>query len=328
MSGRSAPALEAARQQLMEKLDNQGQVCVYEFERLRRTNSSASLEAAELRTNETKNRYINVLPYDDNRVRLEGPSDYINASLLESREGEVPRWRYIAAQGPVPGTVADFWQMVMEQQCSVILMLTRCIENRSVLKCAEYFPVKVEAVELYGDFSVRLDHVEEIDSDICKRCMTLQDNVSGELRVIQHYHYHRWPDHGVPDSTAPLRRLAKELQASHPTASGPPLVHCSAGIGRTGTLCAIDIMLRRLRHLDPADMGGWHNAVNVKRIVLALRKQRMGMVQTVDQYIFCHQAIKEELDEVLGRKASSETTASVLRTSSLLADRVPSAMRT
>eukprot|EP00891_Asterochloris_glomerata_P006783 jgi/Astpho2/6783/e_gw1.00103.33.1_t len=257
-----------------------------------------------------RNRYTDVLPFDESRVLLEGlDCDYINASILTSRENEQPPYQYIATQGPLASTTADFWQMVAEQGTSVVVMLTRCMEadmyGKLRQKCHSYFPDQLQSEEAYGQLSVTVTEKEDIDGDITKRSLSLKHRESGASRTVTHYHYHAWPDRGIPRTTLPLRRLARLLDATDDPQAGPPVVHCSAGIGRTGVFLTINIVMRRLRKLDPVNSLGECSstavkAVDLKRVVANLRKQRAGMVQTEEQYIFCYHALLEELKEVLG----------------------------
>lgn len=249
-------------------------------------------------TNACKNRYANVLPFDYNRVKISGEDDYINASTIQQQDGEVPAWKYIAAQGPLASTVADFWTMVLEKNCSVIIMLTRTIENNHI-KCADYFSHPVGETAKYGDYRVTTTSAEQVTQDITRRMLQLKHHKTQQVHQVAHYHYHRWPDFGVPCSTEPIRRLVRLLWegSSHQGQEGV-LVHCSAGIGRTGTLMAIDIVLRRLWAMaegsDPPSPAAVKLATDLPSVVAALRKQRKGMVQTAEQYLFCYQALLEE----------------------------------
>lgn len=301
--------LDSAQQMLSDKLrEDSGRVTEYEYQRQRSAGRAGTCRVAELPENEARNRYPDVLPYDETRVRLkQGTNSYINASLLSSRDGESPSWQFIVAQGPLDCTAEHMWQMAWEQQCSMLVMLTRCTENR-VTKCTPYFPEAAGASSTHGRFTIRTTAVQELDADIRVRdlVVTCADEPES-AHYVQHYHYHAWPDHSVPRHTASLRRLAQTLDTqSLRTGSefcAPPLVHCSAGIGRSGALCTVAVAIKRLRAVDPRDGAAARQAVNVKRIVGALRRQRAGMVQTYEQYLLCYQAIKEELDEMLGNTA-------------------------
>jgi len=289
-------AMLSAQRLLEDKLIARGRAVLWEFDRLHSSGEPPTSDLGLEKDNKRKNRYCDVLPFDYNCVRLGQERRYINASFLTSKDSEPAQWAYIATQGPLKSTVEDFWQMVLEQRSTAVLMLTRTTENFHE-KCATYFPEKQGSEKTYGIYRVQAASQTELDNDITVRELHLSDGVSGESRRIMHYHYHAWPDHGVPESTEPLRRLSQLLRRTK--MEGSPVVHCSAGIGRTGTFCAVDITLRKLLGVDPSDVVAAEKAVDVKRVVTTLRKQRYGMVQNPSQYLFCHQAIKEEIDELL-----------------------------
>lgn len=297
-----SPALQAALDIITEKLADNAKVIGYEFERLKHSPESEwnALQLSVAAANPKSNRYINVMPFDQNRVVLTGPSDYINASVLTSKAASLPPWSYIVTQGPLANTSAQFWQMVLEQRTAVIVMLTRVTEKQAE-KCAQYFPLNLDekiAFELPNrTISVRVTAVRDLDSDICLRELRVTDSATTAQHQVCHYHYHRWPDFGIPSSPLPLRRLAHLLDESDNPQAGSPVVHCSAGIGRTGTFVAIDVVLKRLRSLDGKDIKGAEAAVSMKRLVTHLRKQRLGMVQTVQQYVFIYQALYDEITE-------------------------------
>lgn len=287
-------AMRSAQRLLEDKLSARGRAVKYEFDRLRFSNIPSCDEAAK-KENIRRNRYCDVLPYDFNRVHL-ASGEYINASYLQSKESDAAQWRYIATQGPLKTGVEDFWQMVFEQESNVIIMLTRTTEKFTE-KCASYFSEKARSEERHGVFLVRTTSQSELNGDVTSRELSLVHSKKGITRKVMHYHYHTWPDHGVPDYTDPIRVLSRLLRSTK--IEGPPIVHCSAGIGRTGTFCTVDITLHRLLTLDQADQHAAEKAVDVKRVVMSLRKQRYGMVQNPQQYLFCHQAIKEEIDDML-----------------------------
>ncbi|BDA46574.1 Tyrosine-protein phosphatase non-receptor type 1 [Coccomyxa sp. Obi] len=297
----SRSGLLVAQQVLNDKLSNDGEAVYREFERLRRTRLPGSFHVAQQPANERRNRYSNVLPFDENRVRLSSPQhDYINASMLASPASEAPAWRYIATQGPKDSTVGDFWQMVYERNCAIVIMLTRLVESGTLKKCAEYFPEELDHPVMYkGSWTVTCVSARDVDSDVRHRdlIVTPPSPTAGPPRKVCHFHYHAWPDHGVPSTTQPLRDLVQAVRGLHTSDAGPPVVHCSAGIGRTGTFCAVDIALARLRS---ADYGTAVTAVELKPVVAELRRQRAGMVQTAEQYLFCYRAVKDEVDKAIG----------------------------
>ncbi|GFR43930.1 hypothetical protein Agub_g5068, partial [Astrephomene gubernaculifera] len=254
-----------------------------------------TVEAAEQTNNAGKNRYFNVLPFDYNRVKIKGEDgqDYINASLVQSGPAESPSWCYIAAQGPLASTVDDFWKMVFENNCSILIMLTRTVENNHI-KCADYFNQRPGETAKFGPYRVTTTDVQEVSPDITKRTLKLKLYTTQEVHEVTHYHYHRWPDFGVPESTEPIRRLVRILWQSRSNQE-TTVVHCSAGIGRTGTLMAIDVVLRRLWAMaeqSPAPATeDVKAAIELPAVVHTLRKQRKGMVQTLEQYYFCYEAL-------------------------------------
>ncbi|XP_065454673.1 receptor-type tyrosine-protein phosphatase kappa-like isoform X2 [Chrysemys picta bellii] len=232
--------------------------------------------------NQAKNRYKSVIPYDHCRVVLQSASpgaDYINASYVDSYRS--PRF-FIAAQGPLPGTVVDFWQMIWQEKTSAIVMLTGLVEQNKT-KCEQYWP---EGEQVYGDFTVTLSNTW-ITTGLVTRTFRLQRAGSPLPRHIQQFHYLLWPDHGVPSNAARLLQLVEMVNERVSEApAGPVLVHCSAGIGRTGTFIALDFLLKMARA---------EGSVDVFRCVQRLREQRVSMVQTKEQYIFLYEVLLEGL---------------------------------
>lgn len=303
-----APVLSKAKSALGSKLAGlmEGGGCGFaqEYERLSLLDPSSRRSAKHAVANSDKNRYRNILPYDFNRVKLLGPGggDYINASVLRSPKGEQP-WCFIASQGPLHNTVVDFWRMVLEQGCRAVVMLTRTVEQR-IEKCAPYFPHRKGSTREYGPLRVEVLDLRHASTDITVRKLRVTDEQSGREGVVEHYHYHEWPDHGVPEFTKPLRDLITLLEASN-AMKRPVVAHCSAGVGRTGTFCAVYVLLLRLFGLLKAKKASKEQldrAMDVPGVVARLRKQRMGMVQTIDQYYFCYQAVMQEVEARLGRK--------------------------
>ena len=329
-SGKCA-ALRAAQRALAARLANDGQEAFAEFDSLPRGGGGTSRLA---QAHPARNRYCDVLPYDRTAVALPG-GRYINASHVASAPGEAPAWRYIATQGPMRHTAADFWALVHSQGCGLVLMLTRRREGPGPVKCDPYFPGRPGQAAVYhyepdppppaalgrrppapasgppkgpprppeAGWRVACVAAEDVDCDV-RRCeLVLTPPGQGAApRTVVHYSYHAWPDHGVPRTAAPLRRLAAAVAAAQaaPGAPGPPVVHCSAGIGRTGTFCAVDVALRRLRAAAGCgDAAGAAAAVDMRRTVGELRACRWGMVQTLEQYMLCYQAVWEQLEEDL-----------------------------
>nr|XP_039259559.1 uncharacterized protein LOC120336018 [Styela clava] len=224
-----------------------------------------------------KNRYKNILPYDSTRVVLsgEGDKDYINASYIHGYE---TRNKFIASQGPLPNTVNDFWRMVIEQKCTVIVMLTGLLE-RGKKKCEKYWP-DVNRTASYKSIFVKTVNEEHVGSNI-KRTFEAT-STDGPKQTITHFQFNTWPDHGVPVTTSGFFRLHKAV--SEINCSTPIIVHCSAGAGRTGTYLAYDYLLNQIEK---------ENAIDVYKCVHTLRKQRVDMVQNVDQYILVHKLLVE-----------------------------------
>ncbi|CAH3018524.1 unnamed protein product [Porites evermanni] len=267
-----------------------------EFVDLKRRSGNGNFYSAKLPENKMKNRYLDVLCLEESRVKLNDldgntKSNYIHANYMD---GYKQPKAYIATQGPLPNTKSDFWQMLWEQQVYVIVMVTRCLE-RSRMKCIQYWPENSETNQFE---TVDVAHQETLEfEDHVERTFSLRHKKSGETRRITHFQMTSWPDYGVPSSAESCLHvigLVREAQTDavqalgstwkgHPR--GPPiLVHCSAGIGRTGTFCTIDVNVARL-----SDVGKCEIFNTVKHF----RAQRALTIQTVEQYEFCHLAILE-----------------------------------
>ncbi|XP_018424207.1 PREDICTED: receptor-type tyrosine-protein phosphatase alpha-like [Nanorana parkeri] len=231
--------------------------------------------------NQAKNRYKKVLPYDDSRVVLRSNhsrSDYINASYIDGYKA--PKF-YIATQGPIPETLSDFWSMVWQENCSVIVMLTG-LEEQNKVKCEQYWP---EQSQTYGDITVSVQKIVQTGA-FTIRSFSLKKVQSTVQMMVEQIHYLRWPDHGVPKKASDMVQLVEIMNKCNPPGSGPIIVHCSAGIGRTGTFLALDILLKRAHAVKK---------VNVYNCVLELRKKRVKMVQEKEQYIFLYDVLLETL---------------------------------
>ncbi|XP_012987195.2 receptor-type tyrosine-protein phosphatase F isoform X18 [Esox lucius] len=239
-------------------------------------------ENSNMEVNKPKNRYANVIAYDHSRVVLTSVdavpgSDYINANYID---GYRKQNAYIATQGPLPETLSDFWRMVWEQRAHTIVMMTR-LEEKSRVKCDQYWPVR--GTETYGMIQVTmLDTVELATYSV--RTFALYKNGSSEKREIRQFQFMAWPDHGVPEYPTPILAFLRRVKACNPPDAGPMVVHCSAGVGRTGCLIVIEAMLERMKHEKSVDIYGH---------VTCMRAQRNYMVQTEDQYVFIHEALLE-----------------------------------
>ncbi|XP_067353333.1 protein tyrosine phosphatase receptor type Db isoform X8 [Channa argus] len=247
-------------------------------------------ENSNLEVNKPKNRYANVIAYDHSRVILssiEGVpgSDYINANYID---GYRRQNAYIATQGSLPETFGDFWRMVWEQHTANIIMMTKLEEKSrmpsyffSKVKCDQYWPTR--GTETYGLIQVTLlDTVELATYSV--RTFALYKSGSNEKREVRHFQFTAWPDHGVPEHPTPFLAFLRRIKACNPPDAGPMVVHCSAGVGRTGCFVVIDAMTERIKHEKTIDIYGH---------VTLMRSQRNYMVQTEDQYIFIHDALLE-----------------------------------
>ncbi|XP_062245322.1 receptor-type tyrosine-protein phosphatase eta isoform X3 [Platichthys flesus] len=250
-----------------------------EFEDLKAVGTGQSRTSALTIENKSKNRYNNVLPYDFSRVKLSiihgSPfDDYINANYMP---GYNSRKEFIAAQGPLPITVSDFWRMIWEKNVLTLVMLTRCNEQGRV-KCEQYwgFDTKnCENITVTTTSDIPLDDWTIRDFDI-------KNVKTAETRSVRQFHFTAWPDHGVPETTELLidfRHLVREHMDQYSRHS-PTVVHCSAGVGRTGTFIAIDRLIFQIERDDSVDIYG---------IVHDQRMHRTLMVQTEDQYVFLNQ---------------------------------------
>ncbi|XP_028912115.1 receptor-type tyrosine-protein phosphatase delta isoform X28 [Ornithorhynchus anatinus] len=239
-------------------------------------------EHSNLEVNKPKNRYANVIAYDHSRVLLsaiEGipGSDYVNANYID---GYRKQNAYIATQGSLPETFGDFWRMMWEQRGATVVMMTK-LEERSRVKCDQYWPSR--GTETYGLIQVTLLDTVEL-ATYCVRTFALYKNGSSEKREVRQFQFTAWPDHGVPEHPTPFLAFLRRVKTCNPPDAGPMVVHCSAGVGRTGCFIVIDAMLERIKHEKTVDIYGH---------VTLMRAQRNYMVQTEDQYIFIHDALLE-----------------------------------
>ncbi|XP_052685705.1 uncharacterized protein LOC128165327 [Crassostrea angulata] len=238
-------------------------------------------EEAKKSANKKKNRYKSVYPYDTNRVVLSTDSEmhsnkYINASYINGVEA--PK-EYIAAQGPFTDeTVADIWRMVWHENVNTIVILTNLEEN-GVKKCKKYWP---STENMYGDIQVKT--VSSVSSS-CYKVRLFQLTMENEVRTVEQFHFTAWPDKGVPSTVKTILEFRKNVRNKADIRS-PVVVHCSAGIGRTGTFIALDYLINQ---------GQKDGKVDVVSCVSNLRYQRTHLVQTVEQYIYLYSAVTKEL---------------------------------
>ncbi|XP_013965444.1 tyrosine-protein phosphatase non-receptor type 13 isoform X13 [Canis lupus familiaris] len=232
----------------------------------------------QTKENRRKNRYKNILPYDATRVPLGDEGGYINASFIKIPVGK-EEFVYIACQGPLPTTVGDFWQMIWEQKSTVIAMMTQEVEGEKI-KCQRYWPNILGQTTMVNDrLRLALVRMQQLKGFVV-RAMALEEIQTGEMRHISHLNFTAWPDHDTPSQPDDLLTFISYMRHIH--RSGPIITHCSAGIGRSGTLICIDVVLG----LISQDLE-----FDISDLVRCMRLQRHGMVQTEDQYIFCYQVI-------------------------------------
>ncbi|XP_036399313.1 receptor-type tyrosine-protein phosphatase eta [Megalops cyprinoides] len=249
-----------------------------QFEDLKPVGVTQAKVSALAPENKAKNRYNNVLPYDYSRVKLSvhgSPyDDYINASYMP---GYNSKKEFIAAQGPLPCTVNEFWRMIWEKNVHTLVMLTRCNEQGRV-KCEEYWP---SGTKHFNNITVTMTSEIPLE-DWTIRDFSVKNVKTAETRSLRHFHFTAWPDHGVPETTELLinfRHLVREHMDQY-SRNSPAVVHCSAGVGRTGTFIAIDRLIFQIERDGVVDVYG---------VIHDLRMHRPLMVQTEDQYVFLNQ---------------------------------------
>ncbi|CAO2141079.1 unnamed protein product, partial [Urochloa humidicola] len=249
-----------------------------------RTVPPSAQKSARDPVNRARNRYTDVLPFDETRVRLQSPigNDYINASFIKI--GGRGQTKFISTQGPLVRTIEDFWQMVYENHCPVIVMVTRFDGH----KCDEYLPLGTDQ-GVFGKFNIKVTKTR-IDGQLVLRDVTVQRDESDSVHSLLHIEHSEWPDHGVPSNSNAVRQILKRLY--YIPREHPIVAHCSAGIGRTGAYITIHNAIERI-------LQGEQSAVDLAETVKKFRSQRPGMVQTEEQYKFCHQAIADELRDLI-----------------------------
>ena len=272
-----------------------------EYAEIKARAPSGTFNHARSFENAAKNRYTDVLCYDHSRVLLnpednETKSDYINANYVDGyRQSKA----FVFSQGPLPRTFVDFWQLIWEQKVMVIVMTTKTVERHRT-KCGQYWPETEEESLIIGEnkFLVTATNIENYDDYVVTH-MDLKDEHSGDIRKVIHFQFVSWPDYGVPDSALSMltflqrvREKQAELTSQIVEAGkwsghdlGPPMViHCSAGIGRTGTFATLDMAIRKFEA---------EGKVDIRATVEIIRSQRAFSIQMPDQYVFCHLAFLE-----------------------------------
>ncbi|CAL5414425.1 unnamed protein product [Camellia sinensis] len=298
-------ALKAFQEKLQMPQQIRNEFFILQANRMSPSEMKSRCSVALDSVNCSKNRYGDVLPFDKNRVVLNPCKDYrpsargyINASFIETSSSESIS-RFIATQGPLPHTFEDFWEMIIQNRCPVILMLTRLVDNFKVLnciqfqmvKCGDYFQAE-DGPREFGNICIATKWIKTSDTAIVLRHLEVnyKDSEEPPLSVL-HIQYPEWPDHGVPKDSLAVREILKRTYSVSPTL-GSIVVHCSAGIGRTGTYCTIHNTIQRV-------LVGDMTALDLVNTITMFRSQRIGMVQTLDQYLFCYNAIVDELEDLI-----------------------------
>jgi len=254
------------------------------YGKIRTIGDGSPMTAALAPENKDKNRYKNVLAYDHSRVILKDgqAGDYINANWIAGFKN--PK-RYIATQGPVPDSIVDFWRMVWQERCTVIVKVTREVE-KGVLKCHRYWPdpssEPPQKMVLIGQVEVEHLSTNATDTYVVRKFRLRK---GGDELTVQQFSYEVWPDHGVPSTTKEFLDFRDIVKAATDTTKAPVVIHCSAGVGRTGTYLTVD------RVLDAVEAGEKSKDLDIDLSVASARKSRVFMVQTEIQYQFCFKAI-------------------------------------
>ncbi|XP_017656961.1 tyrosine-protein phosphatase non-receptor type 18 isoform X2 [Nannospalax galili] len=297
--------LDAARsflEQLEARDRREGAILAGEFSDIKarsaawKTEGVCSTKAGSQLGNIRKNRYKDVVPYDETRVILsllqeEGHGDYINANFIRGTDGSQA---YIATQGPLPHTLLDFWRLVWEFGVKVILMA--CQETENGRKCERYWAQEREPLQT-GPFCITLTKETPVNADIVLR--TLQVTFQKESRTVHQLQYTSWPDHGVPSNPDHMLTMVEEARRLQGFGPGPLCVHCSAGCGRTGVLCAVDYVRQLLlTQTIPPNFSLFD-------VVLQMRQQRPAAVQTEEQYKFLYHTVAQLFSRAL-QKTSPE----------------------
>ncbi|KAK4008778.1 tyrosine-protein phosphatase non-receptor type 2 isoform X1 [Daphnia magna] len=261
------------------------------FMEIREKSANFSIAESKKIANRDLNRYRDVNPFDHSRIVLRrGTCSYINASLVKVQAVERT---YILTQGPLAATVSHFWAMVWEQNCKIIAMLNNTIEKNQI-KCHTYWPLGTlpNHTLTFDDVHLTVELIEEDHKqNYILRTLRLVDLDNEEVRLVRQYHYTTWPDFGVPATPSDFIQYLQDIRntgglgpgtAEEPI--GPAVVHCSAGIGRSGTFCIVDTALLQLERGE---------RVNVKELLLEMRRYRMGLIQTAEQLRFSYLSIIE-----------------------------------
>ncbi|XP_077982523.1 tyrosine-protein phosphatase non-receptor type 1-like [Glandiceps talaboti] len=268
------------------------------FMNIRMTAGQYDYSIRDAKSNRPRNRYRDVSPFDHTRIKLKrGNNDYINASIVKSPEANRA---YILTQGPLPTTSGHFWLMVWEQKTKAVVMLNKVIEKGSI-KCAQYWPLgddnTDDGILTFEEEQIRVALLDEdVKSYYTVRTLQIEDMQSGNTRDVFHFHYTTWPDFGLPQSPSAFLNFLAAIRTSGSLDGGdvgPPVIHCSAGIGRSGMFCLADTCLVLVERNQDMD------SIDIKSILLEMRRYRMGLIQTPDQLRFSFLAIIEGAKTIL-----------------------------
>ena len=262
--------------------------------------------------NKLKNRWKNIIPYDYNRVKLDDTdtvSDYINASYITGYGNKEKK--YIATQGPLNkpsiNTVPDFWRMIANENVKIIVMVAQTVEKGEP-KCAKYWPNEGDVMKINPGMNMEIKTTYENKGSYTVRNIIIS-RTGHEEQKITHYQMTSWPDHGIPTNPTDfinmsneIRKKESELKSAQPEYDSPMVVHCSAGVGRTGVFIAFDINRDRLEATATADtdptIADTDPTIEVYQTLHGMRQERPEVIQTLAQYIFVHTALLELLNTI------------------------------
>uniref|UniRef100_A0AAR2JVB3 protein-tyrosine-phosphatase n=1 Tax=Pygocentrus nattereri TaxID=42514 RepID=A0AAR2JVB3_PYGNA len=252
-----------------KKIADEGRLFMEEFQSIPRIFSNYTVKEAKKAENQSKNRYVDILPCRLNNQQMQC--------------GFLMVYIFNLICGPKEETIGDFWRMTWEQNTSIIVMVTRCEEGNKN-KCAQYWPSAERETEIFDDFVVKIKGEENCPDYIIRRLSVMNRKEKTPEREVTHIQFTSWPDHGVPGDPGLLLKLRRRVNSFKNVFSGPIVTHCSAGVGRTGTYICIDAMIESLEAEGRVDIYGY---------VAKLRRQRCLMVQVEAQYVLIHTALIE-----------------------------------
>lgn len=291
LTANGSPSKTDFRNYLIRMLTNPEDIRM-EYLGIEKTKPNGSHIFANLPENKPTNRFRDIVPYDDTRVilkRTRSQRDYVNASHVDITGA---RYKYILSQGPKDNTMADFWQMVWDQGVTVIAMLTQLREGYKA-KCCQYWPEQEGAVLELGDINVKLTFQRD-DVLYITRGFQVHHLPSERSMDVIHLQFTSWPDHGVPKTSKDLLDYLDEVQSliskiSPPFEEAVPLlIHCSAGVGRSGVFLMMDLLTHQFNNNEHVDIPG---------TLRTLRTRRSHIVQTEEQYLFIYTSLLAYLDQ-------------------------------